>query len=207
MYDEGVVDVPALLRVVDDLRQRFLGHPRVMLERKRAHLRCVVEIAHHADKRRDCADALVPGPQGGELGRDIEIMFLNADGHRASASGDQRKQGDLVVVPDWRRRLCEVMIHRDPDGSPGRELVGPDATPSPQPRQQRGDGPDVAGQIDLLHRLAECISETSKVDNANHGQAESERSCVDSIAWTKNASGTKKTARWRRIPDGGSGSA
>src|SRR5262249_61613115 len=69
--DEHVHHLPALLRLVDDFRDRLLGHARVVLEGHRAHGRAVVRVAAYADEARDRADLGVAPPQRGDLGAGI----------------------------------------------------------------------------------------------------------------------------------------
>ena len=83
MNHERVDDVPARFRLVDDGRERLLGHAGVMLERQRCHRRLVVDIADRPDEHGDGADAPVAAAQRGELARDVEVGGLDADRHRA----------------------------------------------------------------------------------------------------------------------------
>src|SRR5450755_2141952 len=110
--------------------------------------------------------------------RDVEVLLLDPYRHRASASGHGRKQSHLVVTLNRRRRQRDVVVHGDPDRTPGRKLLCPHASPGPQPRQQRGDGADVSGQVDLLRRYAEGIPKTGKIDDPNHERAKGLQECT-----------------------------
>src|SRR5437667_9719 len=61
MDHERIVDAPSRLGLVDDPRERLLGHARIMFERERGYGRCVVDVADETDKRGDRAYARVAG--------------------------------------------------------------------------------------------------------------------------------------------------
>src|SRR5437762_26523 len=66
---QRVVDVPARFRLVDDCRQRLLGHARIMLEREGLHGSGLVDVAHETDECRDSAYARIAGAQCRDLPR------------------------------------------------------------------------------------------------------------------------------------------
>jgi hypothetical protein len=55
---------PALARLVDNLRQRFFGHPRIVLERQRFHAVAEVVVAHFAGEGHHRAVFIALGQPG-----------------------------------------------------------------------------------------------------------------------------------------------
>ena len=82
MDDERVDDVPARLRLVDDRRERLLGHARVVLERHARDGGVVVDVAHGADERGDRADRAIAAAQRGELARASKSSVWTRTGMR-----------------------------------------------------------------------------------------------------------------------------
>ena len=78
---ERIGDRPARLRVVDDRAERLFRHAGVMLERHGRDRRIGVDVAHGADKSRDCAHRAIGAAQGRKLAADIEILRLDPDRH------------------------------------------------------------------------------------------------------------------------------
>ena len=196
MNDERIVDVPALLCVVDDLRQRFIGHSRVVLKRQRAHLRGVVEIAHQAGKGRDGADARVPARNAAssdETSKSCSWIRTAMECQPPVTGGNRATSSSLPICVVAVR---QVVIHRDTHRPARRKLLGPDTAPRSQPGQQRADGADVAGQSDVLGRPAECISEPSKVDDTDHDSSFGTCGMCRFYRIDKNASGNT-LASWQ----------
>src|SRR4030095_4438850 len=82
--DERVEDIPPRLRVGDDLRERLLGHSRVVLERELSYCRLAVDVAYRADEHGHRTDARIAAAQRRKLARDVEVIGLYAHRHRTT---------------------------------------------------------------------------------------------------------------------------
>src|SRR5258708_35308455 len=68
----------------------------------------------------------------------------------ASASGDRRKEGDLVAVTDGMARLDVFLVDGDAHHRKILERLGEAGAARPQPAEQRRDVADTGGQRDIL---------------------------------------------------------
>src|SRR5260370_35257304 len=72
----------------------------------------------------------------------------------ASASGDRRKEGDLVTVTDGMARLDVFLVDGDAHHRKILERLGEAGAAPPQPAGQRRDVADTGGHRDILPRGA-----------------------------------------------------
>lgn len=103
---------PALARLVDDLRQRFLGHPRIVLEGQRFHAVAEVVIAHFAGEGDHRAVFIAfgqPGYSSPTLKRagltTIRVCVM-------SASGDRREERHFIPAGDRMVKGGQRLVNR-----------------------------------------------------------------------------------------------
>ena len=82
VHDQRIADLPARLRLRDDVCNRLLRHPGIMLERHVRNLLAALEAAHHADEARDGAGTPVALAQCIDFTPGVEVLCLDAHRHR-----------------------------------------------------------------------------------------------------------------------------
>src|SRR4051812_32717583 len=108
MDDTHIHDVPTLLGLRDDVRQRLLRHAGVVLERELRHDRAIVDIAHQSDETGDRPDRaaapVTPAPQRDE------------PSHRRGARGAGRRCGMAATVEIGGLTACVLVTAPAPGG-------------------------------------------------------------------------------------------
>ena len=144
MDDEGIGDVPARFRFVDDGGERLFRHARIVLERHARNGSVGIDVAHGADERGDRTDRAIAVAQRGELAAGVEIFSLDSHWHAHckrpdSTARDRRKQRNLVARAIGVSASARSWLTATRTARPGASSVAHAPPRARKPCAQRAD--------------------------------------------------------------------